>query len=491
MPQASCLSVADTENRAAPAPSTSFQMAERKELWYPLACAIVLVLPFALGLFELGRPCFWYDEAATWDNVRGNWRHLWDHARQGEDCGGCAYAVLVKVTSSLMGRSEFALRLPSVLCGLAFVAMMLIIGHCVWGPRAALCIGLLAALHPEVVCWSRQARAYSLEMFAAALCLASLLIDGRLSPRTRRIALGAAACLLVLTHAFGLFFVVGIAVLLVHARLLRLTSRGQALQACLSPWPVGSALALNAAWMFFMKSRIRYNLSDFWIKGSVAENYLSVFQTLLPIPLLYAVLVLTGIVLLLRDRSQTRNRTVVWVIVILAVPVLGGPLGPSMVSAGSHNFVLARYFLPLIPLCVLPLGYLFSRLPRWFGTAAALGFGLATLAISDTGRLYDHFAYDGCENRQAYGFLTERLHKDDRVIAYPGYQRVTLEYYRVPSSAILTVPDGPALQKLLRAPPGHSPGGRTWLAFYSRDMNEDLQGYPQWVFGNLRVIQID
>jgi len=499
MAQMSCLSAMDSRDESVFALTIGARgpepaQAGQKHPWYTFACGLVLALSLALGIYRLGEPCLWFDEAAIWETIRGTWSQFWSRVRSGEDCGGCAHALVLRTACSLLGSSEFTMRLPSVLTGLGFVAVMLTTGHFLWGRRAAICVGLLAALHPEVICWSRQARAYSFEMLGAALCLAFLLVEGKTSARARGILLGAAASLVVLIHAFGVFFVVGVALFLLCSRLPWLATRQNGTESHLPLRPLGGALLLSAAWMVFMQSRIRQNLSDFWIKDSIVSNYRGVFQTNLPILPVYAALVLLGIALLIQNHAQARNRVVLCVFLLVILPVLGGPLGVSLVRSGTHNFILPRYFLPMIPLCLLPLGYLFSRLPSWSGVVASLGLGLCTLWVCDTARLYGPSGYDACNNRDALVCLTGMLGEGDRVIVYPGHQSLALQYYKLPAAMVRAAWGQPALQKLLESSEP-DPAGRTWLAIYSATIDDELQAVglenrPQWDFGNLHILQV-
>src|SRR5581483_12383318 len=89
----------------------SSQPALRSDLAVFLAA---MVLPLGLGLYRLGEPSFWFDEAATWHITSGSWKWLWTGVVSGEDCGGFVYALLMKLWGAIFGTSEFALRVPGV-----------------------------------------------------------------------------------------------------------------------------------------------------------------------------------------------------------------------------------------------------------------------------------------------------------------------------------------------------------------------------------------
>jgi hypothetical protein len=100
----------------------------------------------------------------------------------------------------LAGRTEFALRFPSVVGSLLFVVAMVGLGRALAGRRAALLLGLLAALNPYEIAEAQNARNYA--PVAGLSALASLLFLRALS-RGRRgdwLAYGAAMLLALNTH---------------------------------------------------------------------------------------------------------------------------------------------------------------------------------------------------------------------------------------------------------------------------------------------------
>lgn len=96
--------------------------------------------------------------------------------------------LLYRLLLDTVGLSEWLMRLPSVLAGLAFVALAM-----AWAWRrvpatATLAFGLLLALSPMLVNYSRVARPYMLGLLLAALALLAL----QRYAQTRRIGLAAA-----------------------------------------------------------------------------------------------------------------------------------------------------------------------------------------------------------------------------------------------------------------------------------------------------------
>jgi 4-amino-4-deoxy-L-arabinose transferase-like glycosyltransferase len=417
----------------------------------------------------------WLDEATTWKHVQGSWSEGWWWVCNGDDCGGFAYYCLLKPVSGWLGTSEFALRLPSVVLGLGFVALMMHVGACLWGRRAALVLGVLAVLHPEAICWFRQARAYSLELFATAWCLAAVLMYARDGRWWRGLSLCAAGTLVATSHVFGIFVVGGVGLFLLVWQCPP-TPRS-AMQRL---WPVVLPCLVTACWVIQMRRRVSANLNEFWTRGT----YWEVLVTLWGWSFL---VVAVGIALLIRDRQRGNNRLVLGFLACGAGVILGGPLLASFASRSSHNFIFPRYFLPLLPLSMVLMGYGLSRLPGALGMVAALVLGVGCVGLSHVDQIYGTEGYNYCDSRNAARFLTEGLTARDRVIVFPGHEVPSLTYYRIPSSVLRPLHNERKLEGLLRRARRASPHGHFWLVDYTDCYTLDQ---PTWLFGKLKVIQL-
>ena len=117
--------------------------------WIP-AAAVAGVL----GLYQISDPSLWIDEAATVENVRGSWSSLGDELHW-------LYYATVKPWSAVIGTSELALRLPSVLGAVVSAVLLYGLARRMFDERVAFVSALLLAVHPLVVQWSQQARSYT------------------------------------------------------------------------------------------------------------------------------------------------------------------------------------------------------------------------------------------------------------------------------------------------------------------------------------------
>jgi mannosyltransferase len=190
----------------------------------PLVGLLVPALPVAValvvGLYHLGVPSLWRDEAYTIEAASrspGQILALLHHS----DAVHGAYYLVMHVVISLLGRSETAIRLPSALATaiaagfLAVLARRLAARSRVPLPEVAgVLAGLLYAISPAVTYYAQEARSYAI--VTALAVIATYLLDHALEASGSRrwpwwTGYGAAIALT------GLFNVLGLLILVAHA----------------------------------------------------------------------------------------------------------------------------------------------------------------------------------------------------------------------------------------------------------------------------------
>ena len=139
--------------------------------------ALATTVSLVLGLIRLGTPSFWVDEAFTAAEMNYSFADKLDIQYH------FLHLLLIDSWATVVGSSEWALRLASVLGAMAAVGLLVILGNKLFDRRVALVAGLLLATSPFLVKWSQQARAYS--MFVA-LCLLAMLLLLRAFERNSR-----------------------------------------------------------------------------------------------------------------------------------------------------------------------------------------------------------------------------------------------------------------------------------------------------------------
>jgi mannosyltransferase len=160
-----------------------------RDVW---AAAMAAAASLALGLYQLGQPSLWVDEASTYAAVSRSYgalvlEHHW------------IYYSLMKPWTALAGTSEVALRLPSVIIAAVACALLVVLGNRLLGRPIGSIAGVVLALNPFVVQWSQQARSYSIVLLLSIVVTAAWAYM-RAADSTRRWAL--------YTAALGLFVLV-------------------------------------------------------------------------------------------------------------------------------------------------------------------------------------------------------------------------------------------------------------------------------------------
>ncbi|NOT33783.1 MAG: hypothetical protein HOP12_06380 [Candidatus Eisenbacteria bacterium] len=148
--------------------------------------------------FRLGSQSLWADEILTWHSVQLGLPM--DLSRWLENVHGPLYGLLLHGWIALAGDSEWALRAPSLVFGVALVPTTAWFAARWLEPRAAVPAAWLAAGAPYLVWYSQEARNYSLLMLcSAAAALGLVALRERLRPTPLLVTL-AASCAGVLSN---------------------------------------------------------------------------------------------------------------------------------------------------------------------------------------------------------------------------------------------------------------------------------------------------
>lgn len=139
---------------------------------YRIAFICILGIAAFLRFHQLGQPYFWQTEIHTvWPA-----KHFLEGLGFSKPVGTEPYlrawitsTLPVAASFSVLGYTEFAARLPSVIIGLATVVMVYLLGKDVGGKKLGLLSSGMLALDFWVVSWSTQARMYIHNQFLYVL----------------------------------------------------------------------------------------------------------------------------------------------------------------------------------------------------------------------------------------------------------------------------------------------------------------------------------
>ena len=155
-----------------------FESNEHNDKHFFIALITLVCAAAALRLYHLEVPSLWFDEAIVPVMASKSFGYLieWINTKEMHPP---LYHILIKGVLAL-GTSEFALRIPSVVCGLVGIIMMYKVGS-LWVSREA---GLFAAVYltfsPSHVYISREVRPYA---FTSLFLMAALILLHRFLDR--------------------------------------------------------------------------------------------------------------------------------------------------------------------------------------------------------------------------------------------------------------------------------------------------------------------
>ncbi len=135
---------------------------------------LVLLVAFVLRIVNLTGESLWRDEV---DSIRFALQPLDSLFASFTATGfnGPLYHLLLRGWLSLAGVSDFALRYLSLVCGVALVALVYVLGRHMFGRRTALIAAWLSAISPVLIWYAGEGKMYSLQPMLLALALYALL----------------------------------------------------------------------------------------------------------------------------------------------------------------------------------------------------------------------------------------------------------------------------------------------------------------------------
>ena len=182
---------------------------ERRDWSVFLVVIALTALAFALRVRGLGEG-LWGDETATLHETRG--RDLFGAVREvavGDDPGEFNppfYFVLAWLGTKL-GEPTMAIRLPSLVLGIATVPLGFLLGRRTVGDRPGLVAAAFMALSPFATFYGIEARSYATLMFLCTLSALVLLMAVRTGRGQWWAAYGLSAAAVLYTHYTGIFVI--------------------------------------------------------------------------------------------------------------------------------------------------------------------------------------------------------------------------------------------------------------------------------------------
>lgn len=417
---------------------------------------LLSALAFALQTWQLHTQSLWYDEGFTaWLSVQPLVDIL---ARTAADIHPPLYYVLLHAWIRLAGDSEFALRFPSVIAGVAIVPLMWRLGYKTLGRAGGIIAALLVAVSPLWLWYAREARMYTI---VTALVVASTWLLLRWLDRPSRLRLLSYVVLTVLaiyTHFFAWFIVAAHATFATpwlltdrarRHRLISLASAWTATFLAYLPWLRSVLIRLEADRSYWPGS-----LSPRYVVETMLESWTG-GHTVQPMVADHAAFVIGGLAaggigaLCIRwSRQRRARRTLILIITWLVIPVIalltisfGRPkYHPRYMMISAPAFVLALTALP---------AWLFDgdwRLRRVVGAILGVSVTLVVFGFSLFAdyNLYTDPAFTKDDWRSVAGLLEREREPDEPIFLVSGHAFPVFTYY-YEDNGWVPLPDDPTL----------------------------------------------
>ena len=446
------------------------------------AIAAVLVLAGALRLPTLGSRSLWLDEAIV---AHAGSDGVWSAIQQAKtDWGGVPLDyVLVSASISLLGRSEWAVRLPAVLLGLASVLLLYYLGKLLAGRETGIVAAVLLAVSPAHLWYSQEARFYSLAVFMTLLT--TLLFAIALRSNKRRAWAGyGVSCVLALYSQYYLALVIGL-----HVGSLLLSTLLKRRKSDMRNW-ISMSLVLGFTALAFLPWLLWVTLPQAtgvrpefpspplelrFMFESMAWMLTNQMIDLWQVPLALAVLPLA-----MAAYQSWANRQVL-ILAALGL-VLMAPLAVVLIDRQQSYFFAPRQLIFALPFLCLLLAYGAVEIRKTSRIAAAVGLALVVGYVVFSGILVGQQWSDQKDNYREVGALLEsRATGDDRIGAFPSAS-LALRYYYDPEPPLeihaITGPD--ALSEFLADAPG-----RAWFVASRWEVDRTLAGFAGVVNSSL------
>ncbi len=437
----------------------------KRQRWLLL---LILLLAFALRVFQLDTQSIWYDEGLSIQLAQQPPAQA--IALSATTDHPPLHTLLLGAWLRVAGEGDFSVRYLSVFCGVLVVALMYVLGRR-FDERAGLIGAGLLAIAPLAVYYSQETRGY---MLLTALTLFATLLALRLLAGDRRqriwLAYIAAVVLALYTHYFAAFAWVAINIGWIVGWLFFSRPNSRAAEqgadrrkllgawivaqviilVCFLPW-LPNALAQAGSNATYFPGRVTWNtvFGDTWRAFSVGE-----WGDMSLVGWLWLALTALGAVLGLRMYHDQRKRS----LIIVALALLVIPLVLMSGLAWLKPKFAPRYLLPALPafitLAAIGITILIdgtrSRYCRWASIGLALTLALPLASIGSLMQLYGDPVLARPDVRSVARYIENSELPSDAILLIGGHQAPAFKHYYRGSADVIPLP--PDLLPAAQAP---------------------------------------
>jgi mannosyltransferase len=367
------------------------------------------VLAAAVRLPQLQADSLWFDEAATWSQVHNSFPAMLSATIR--DNYPPLYNAVTWGFVQAFGDSEWVLRLPAALFGIALVPMVYLLAKQAAGRAAGHLAALLIALSAFHVWYSLEARMYSLLALTSCAYAWAALRDIDRQSRHSGLAVIGIGLALLLSHPYGAFCWLAVSGVVLF--------RAQRRKRTLGVLAVAPAMFLPFA-VALLGRTVAFNKSGLSIPAPTPQLVLLVFvkitSGLLP------VLVLCIVAAVVPSRRAPRSPALLLLLALALVPATLGYLASLL----TQPVLIDRYLIGSLPAIVVLAAIGVTRWPIGRrGLLAAAEIATVFSVVTMNSGLMPHRE----DWRAAAKDVRAQWRRGDCVATYPSWDSQVWRYY--------------------------------------------------------------
>jgi len=424
--------------------------------WQARAFLLLLVaLSFAIRLYDLEAKSLWSDEGLTLRRAEQPLRLVVQNVNlipvdpdyqdganaetfvRTPDLHPPLYFLLMHIWIPLAGRSEFALRFPSVVAATLAVPLFYAVGRSLFNRETGLWAALLGAVSPFYLWYAQEARMYTwlIVMSLASIYFLLPLLDD--SARRRDYARFIAVTLALLYTHYAGFLLLAFELGLYAAFRLRSKKR--------VPLAIVAALALAViplvpfVWRLLDVQPFSFTYRPLGVILREASSSFSLGLTRSAVqPWWRVVPFLTAFALGALMIGVPRRRRA-WLVSLgyLAIPLLI----QYGLSLAKPNYMNPRHLMVVAPAFELLMAHGLTTLRRWFSPSLVLVLGLMLfLRLDATDDILTSHRFWKDDIRGAVQYIENRARPGDAIILHHPVIRLTFDYYYDGSFPEIAIP---------------------------------------------------
>lgn len=441
--------------------------------WHLLgAVALITGVGLALRLHALGASSLWRDEGYSAAVVGQPWKQFWISLSYQEMV---IYYIALRAWT-YVGFSEAALRSLSVVCGVATLPAVFLLGRRLFDDRVGLYSMSLLAVNVVHIHYSQEARCYAMVALVGVICWLAF-VEAAADPRWAKALAWGTSCGLTAAIHF-------VALLILPAQwacLLLRRVRGKTVGRFAAATALALAIVLPflALFVFSYAGQENWRPPTRWSDPARILHFLvgalhgTTGLMLSGLSVIFALLALDSLSIGWRE-ARIRDSYAICVSGVVVPVVL------AVAASAAHSMLVPRYFL----FCVPPLAVFLGAGAARLRLSSPAGLMLALLFAGLTAReLHWYFSSPKDDWRSVTSYVLFRSRPSDAVIIWPAMAEYSFRYYEdrlFPDVAPLTVVasnqdivdgkkivadrfrglSGDAIQQVPRVA---APGQRVWL----------------------------